>query len=127
MRFILAAEQGVEAERARACCGDVQKDEAEQDGRAAMPKDTGLGIATTFGQERDMPTWTACVARARVDRGTGAVTIEKLTIVVDAGTVVHPDGAIAQVEGGALWGLSMALHEGSEFVKGQVSDTNLDS
>jgi isoquinoline 1-oxidoreductase subunit beta len=94
---------------------------------AAMPKDTGLGIATTFGQERDMPTWVACVARAHVDRGSGAVTIEKLTIVVDAGTVVHPDGAMAQVEGGALWGLSMALHEGTEFVKGQVSDTNFDS
>src|SRR5271166_6078650 len=27
---------------------------------AAMPKDTGLGVATTFGQERDMPTWIAC-------------------------------------------------------------------
>ena len=65
----------------------------------------GLGIATTFGQERNMPTWVACVARAHVDRGSGAVTVEKLTIVVDAGTVVHPDGAMAQVEGGALWGL----------------------
>ena len=94
---------------------------------AAMPKDTGLGIATTFGQERDMPTWIACVARVRVDRGNGAVTVEKLTIVVDAGTIVHPDGALAQVEGGALWGLSMALHEGTEFVNGQVKDTNLDS
>jgi isoquinoline 1-oxidoreductase beta subunit len=94
---------------------------------AAMPKDTGLGIATTFGQERNMPTWVACVARAHVDRGSDAVTVEKLTIVVDAGTVVHPDGAMAQVEGGALWGLSMALHEGTEFVKGQVSDTNFDS
>src|ERR1700686_3849459 len=26
---------------------------------AAMPQNTGLGIATTFGQERGMPTWTA--------------------------------------------------------------------
>jgi CO/xanthine dehydrogenase Mo-binding subunit len=94
---------------------------------AAMPKDTGLGVATAFGQERNMPTWVACVARAHVDRGSGVVTIEKLTIVVDAGTVVHPDGAMAQVEGGALWGLSMALHEGTEFFKGQVSDTNFDS
>jgi isoquinoline 1-oxidoreductase subunit beta len=94
---------------------------------AAMPKDTGLGIATTFGQERTMPTWTACVARVRVDRGNGAVTVEKLAIVVDAGTVVDPDGALAQIEGGALWGLSMALHEGSEFVKGEVKDRNLDS
>ena len=92
-----------------------------------MPKDTGLGIATTFGQERDMPTWTACVARVRVDRGSGVVTVEKLTLVLDAGTIVHPDGALAQVEGASLWGLSMALYEGTEFVKGQVKDTNLDT
>ena len=94
---------------------------------AQLPKDTGLGVATTFGQERGMPTWTACVAQVRADRGSGAVNIEKLTVVVDAGTLVDPDGALAQVEGGTLWGLSMALHEGTEFVKGQVKDTNLDT
>jgi len=103
----------------------VLKRAAEKAGwGAAMPKDTGLGVATTFGQARSMPTWVACVARVRVDRGSGAVAVEKLTIVVDAGTLVHPDGALAQVEGSALWGLSMALHEGTEFVKGQVKDTN---
>jgi isoquinoline 1-oxidoreductase beta subunit len=94
---------------------------------AAMPKNTGLGIATTFGQERNMPTWIACVARVAVDPASGVVKVEKLTIVVDAGTVVDPDGALAQIEGAALWGLSMALHEGSEFVKGQVKDSNLDT
>ena len=94
---------------------------------AAMPKDTGLGIATTFGQERNMPSWTACVARVRVDRSRGAVIVEKLTLVLDAGTIVDPGGALAQVEGSALWGLSMALHEGTEFVSGQVKDTNLDT
>jgi isoquinoline 1-oxidoreductase subunit beta len=94
---------------------------------AALPAGTGLGVATTFGQARSMPTWTACVARVRVDRGSGAVSVEKLTIVVDAGTLIHPDGALAQVEGGALWGLSMALHEGTEFHKGQVKDTNFHS
>ena len=93
----------------------------------ATPKDVGLGVATTFGQERDMPTWVACVARVRVDRASGRVTVEKLTLVVDAGTIIHPDSAEAQIEGGALWGLSMALHEGSEFVKGQPKDTNLDT
>jgi isoquinoline 1-oxidoreductase subunit beta len=106
----------------------VLKRAAEKAGWGApMPGDTGLGIATTFGQERAMPTWVACVARVRVDRRTGAVAVEKLTIVVDAGTLVHPDGALAQVEGSALWGLSMALYEGTEFVKGQVKDTNFDS
>jgi isoquinoline 1-oxidoreductase subunit beta len=93
----------------------------------AMPQDVGLGIATTFGQERDMPTWVACVARVRVDRASGSVIVEKLTLVVDAGTIVHPDGAKAQVEGSSLWGLSMALHEGSEFVNGLPKDTNLDT
>ena len=74
-----------------------------------------------------MPTWVACVARVGVDRTSGHVTVEKLTLVIDAGTIIHPDGAEAQAEGGALWGLSMALHEGSEFVNGMPKDTNLDT
>jgi len=74
-----------------------------------------------------MPTWIACAARVRVDRATGAVSVERLTIVADAGTVVDPDSARAQIEGSALWGLSMALHEGTEFVNGQVKDTNLNT
>jgi isoquinoline 1-oxidoreductase subunit beta len=94
---------------------------------SATPKDVGLGVATTFGQERDMPTWVACVARVRVDRTSGRVMVDKLTLVIDAGTIIHPDSAEAQVEGAALWGLSMALHEGSEFVKGQPNDINLDT
>lgn len=91
-----------------------------------LPADTGLGVATSFGQERDMPTWVACAARVKVDRATGKVTVEKLFLAVDAGTIVHPDGALAQVQGAALWGLSMALHEGNAFDSGQIRDTNLD-
>ncbi|MES2742058.1 MAG: molybdopterin cofactor-binding domain-containing protein [Pseudomonadota bacterium] len=91
----------------------------------AMPADTGLGIAATFGQERGMPTWSACVARVRVDRKSGQVKLEKLFMVIDAGTIVDPDGALAQAEGAALWGVSMALHEGTVFRMGEVQDTNL--
>lgn len=90
-----------------------------------LPAGTGLGLATSFGQERDMPTWVACVARVNVDRATGKVKVEKLTLVADAGTIVDPDGARAQMEGAALWGLSLALHEGTEFEKGNVKATNL--
>ncbi len=90
-----------------------------------LPAGTGLGIATSFGQERDMPTWVACVARVNVDKGTGAVKVEKLTLVADAGTIVDPDGARAQMEGASLWGLSLALHEGTEFENGNVKARNL--
>lgn len=74
-----------------------------------------------------MPTWVACVARVKVDRASGQVHVDKLFLAVDAGTIVHPDGAMAQVEGAALWGLSMALHEGTTFENGQVRDSNLDT
>src|SRR5580700_3952394 len=94
---------------------------------SVLPNDVGLGVASSFGQERDMPTWCACVARVRVDRTSGQVIVEKLNLVADAGTIIQPDGATAQVEGSALWGLSMALYEGSEFVMGQPKDTNLDT
>ena len=92
-----------------------------------LPLDTGLGLATSFGQERDMPTWVACAAKVMVNRTTGEVTVEKLTLVADAGTIVDPDGAKAQMEGAALWGLSLALHEGTKFENGQVKDRNLDA
>ncbi len=92
-----------------------------------LPAGTGLGIATSFGQERDMPTWTACVARVNVDKATGNVKVEKLTIVIDAGTIVDPDGALAQVQGATLWGLSLALHEGTEFENGNVKALNLNA
>jgi CO/xanthine dehydrogenase Mo-binding subunit len=74
-----------------------------------------------------MPTWVACAARVKVDPGSGAVKVEKLTLVADAGTIVDPEGALAQMEGAALWGLSLALHEGTAFENGQPKDLNLDS
>ena len=91
----------------------------------AQPKNTGLGLATSFGQERDMPTWIACAARVRVDPNSGKVKVEKLDLVVDCGIVVSPDGALAQMQGASLWGMSLALFEGTEFKDGQVKDTNL--
>ena len=34
---------------------------------------------------------------------------------------------MAQAEGATLWGLSIALHEGTAFEQGQVRDRNLDT
>jgi isoquinoline 1-oxidoreductase subunit beta len=91
-----------------------------------LPANEGLGVATAFGQERTMPTWVACVAHVKVDKKTGKVTVKKLHLTIDCGTVVHPDGALAQAQSSALWGVSLALHEGTRFEQGQVADTNLD-
>lgn len=90
-----------------------------------MPENEGLGVAVSHGQERTMPTWTACVAHVAVDPESKEVTVRKLWQTIDCGTVVHPDGAMAQAEGATLWGLSAALHEGARFENGQVRERNL--
>jgi CO/xanthine dehydrogenase Mo-binding subunit len=89
--------------------------------------DTGLGIASTFGQERSMPTWVAVAVQVHVNKSSGIVKVQKLHVVVDAGVIVDPNGAEAQCQGAALWGLSMALYEGTEFVNGKVKDANFNT
>lgn len=74
-----------------------------------------------------MPTWCACAAEVAVDPATGVVTVRKLWVEIDAGAIINPDGARAQAEGAVLWGLSMALYEGTDFANGRVRDTNLDT
>jgi CO/xanthine dehydrogenase Mo-binding subunit len=92
-----------------------------------LPEGEALGVAVATGQERNMPTWIACVAHVNVDAKTKAITVRKIWQSIDCGTVVHPDGALAQAEGAALWGVSLALHEGTTIKEGQVADTNLNS
>ncbi|MEM1174678.1 MAG: molybdopterin cofactor-binding domain-containing protein [Pseudomonadota bacterium] len=103
----------------------VLKDVRDRSGWAGeLPDGEGLGVAVAQGQERNMPTWSACVAHVAVDGD--AVTVRKVWQTIDCGTVVHPGGAMAQAEGATLWGISLALHEGTEFEDGHVRDQNLD-
>ncbi len=90
-----------------------------------LPAGEGLGVAIAHGQERAMPTWSACVAHVAVVDG--KVTVKKLWQTIDCGTTVHPDGALAQAQGATLWGVSLALHEGTGFENGLVRDQNLDT
>ena len=92
-----------------------------------LPDGEGFGVAVCGGQERAMPTWIACVAHVAVDVESKSVKVKKIWQSIDCGTVVHPDGAMAQAEGATLWGVSLALHEGTTFKDGQVVDRNLDT
>jgi CO/xanthine dehydrogenase Mo-binding subunit len=92
-----------------------------------LPKGEALGVACCFGQQRDMATWIACVAHVAVDTESGSVKVKKIWQSIDCGTVVHPDGALAQAEGATLWGLSIALHEGATIENGQVAQRNFDT
>ena len=61
-----------------------------------------------------------------VDPSSGEPTVQKLTIAMDVGTVVNPDGARAQIEGAALWGLSQTLYEQLSMSDGGIEQGNFD-
>jgi CO/xanthine dehydrogenase Mo-binding subunit len=74
---------------------------------------TGLvGVAKdTLRMEGDVPALACGFAAVEVDVETGKVTILDYVGIADCGTVIHPAGLAQQVKGGAVWGMSFALHE----------------
>jgi CO/xanthine dehydrogenase Mo-binding subunit len=95
-------------------------------GTKQLPKGEGMGVACVSSQERATASWTACVAHVAV-APSGEVKVKKLTIATDVGTQVHPDNIRAQVEGAALWGLSLALYEKATLKDGGIEQTNFDT
>ena len=85
---------------------------------APLPTGKGRGVALhgSFG------TLVAQVAQVAVSDG--RVRVEKVTCAVDAGFAVNPDGLIAQMEGGIVFGLSAALHGEISIAEGRVAQSN---
>ncbi|KQT69641.1 MULTISPECIES: xanthine dehydrogenase family protein molybdopterin-binding subunit [unclassified Aureimonas] len=79
----------------------------------------GVALHLSFGS------YIAVVLDIAMD-GDGAVTLKRAVAAVDCGHVVNPDIVEAQVEGGLLFGLSAALHNGITVDGGQVQQTSFD-
>lgn len=92
--------------------------------RDARPRNEAVGIACVSAQERTTATWLACAAHVTVDAETGEFEIKKLTLGIDVGTIINPDGVRAQVEGSALWGLSIATLEDVGMEDGALTADN---
>jgi isoquinoline 1-oxidoreductase len=96
-------------------------------GATKLGENEGIGVACVSSQERTSPTWTACVAHVKVDPKSGEITLKKLTLAMDVGTIVNPDGVRAQIEGSLLWGTSLAMLEKASMKDGGIEQTNFDS
>ena len=96
-------------------------------GAVKLGPNEGMGVACVSSQERSSPTWTACVAHVHVDPSSGEVTLKKVTVAMDVGTVVNPDGVRAQIEGSIFWGVSLAMLEKGSLKDGGIQQTNFDS
>lgn len=93
-------------------------------GRKKLAEDTAMGVACGFGQEREMPTWTTCVAEVSVNPGDGNFKVQKLTLVADVGIPVNPRATMTQLQGALLWGLSIATKERGSVSNGAIEQKN---
>src|SRR5215470_2607471 len=89
-----------------------------------LPANTGMGIAASSAEERQSPTWVAGIAEVTVDPKTGIFKIDRITIAMDAGTIVNPLNATAQIQGAALWGASQIMSERLTLKDGDIEQTN---
>lgn len=84
-----------------------------------LPAGHGLGIAA----HRSFLTYVATVVEVAVSPS-GALTIPGIWLAVDAGTIVNPKHARAQMEGGTLFGLSNALYGEITAKNGAIEQGN---
>ena len=96
-------------------------------GATKLGENEGMGVACVSSQERSSPTWTACVVHVKVEPNTGEVTLKKVTVAMDVGTIVNPDGVRAQIEGSIFWGASLAMLEKGSIKDGGIEQRNFDS
>ncbi len=60
------------------------------------------------------------LAEVEVDTETGDVRVLQMTCAVDAGTIIHPDNVIGQLQGGMDMGVGLALRE--QYIAGETKD-----
>ena len=70
---------------------------------------TGRGVSCVLYEGNNG--YSALVAEVQVDQSSGKITVTRLVASQDSGPVSNPDGLRNQMEGGALQGMSRALHE----------------
>jgi nicotinate dehydrogenase subunit B len=84
-----------------------------------VPDGRGLGL----GYARYKGGGAYCAVVAEVEAQTG-IRVRRLTVAVDVGRVVNPDGVRNQIEGGAVQSTSWTLHERVRFDRRRVTSVD---
>ncbi|MCJ9701090.1 molybdopterin cofactor-binding domain-containing protein [Bradyrhizobium sp. SHOUNA76] len=84
-------------------------------------KRSGIGHGIGFGRYKN--TGAYCAAIAEIE-GTDDIRVKRLTLAVDVGEAINPDGVINQIEGGAIQATSWVLRERVRFDRTRITSTS---
>jgi isoquinoline 1-oxidoreductase beta subunit len=83
---------------------------------------TGRALGLAFTPYSN--SYAALIAEVSVDRNSGAIRVHEVWCAIDAGLAVQPAMVAAQIEGGIVQGMSMALFEQVTIKEGVVQESN---
>jgi CO/xanthine dehydrogenase Mo-binding subunit len=84
-------------------------------------KQPGIGHGIAFARYKN--TGAYCAAIAEIE-GEEDIRVRKLTLAVDVGEAINPDGVINQIEGGAIQATSWVLKERVRFDRQRITSTS---
>ena len=87
-----------------------------------LPDGHGLGVAV----HRSFLAYVGAVAEVSVDES-GKLVIHEIWSCIDAGTVINPDRVHSQLEGAAIFGMSIAMHGELTAKEGGIVQGNFDT
>ncbi|WP_314955797.1 xanthine dehydrogenase family protein molybdopterin-binding subunit [Bradyrhizobium cosmicum] len=84
-------------------------------------KRSGIGHGVGFARYKN--TGAYCAAIAEIE-GTDDIRVRRLTLAVDVGEAINPDGVVNQIEGGAIQATSWVLKERVRFDRTRITSTS---
>jgi CO/xanthine dehydrogenase Mo-binding subunit len=92
--------------------------------RQTLSQKEGWGLGIAYARYKSKGAYCAVVAEVEV---THQVNVRRLWVVADIGEVIHADGAISQLEGGAIQSTSWALKEQAHWDANHITSTHWDA
>jgi CO/xanthine dehydrogenase Mo-binding subunit len=91
-------------------------------GQRVKQKNPTVGVGLACGTEKG--SFTAACVEIALDKDKGDIAVRQVCQAYECGTILNPDGLMAQVQGAVIMGLGGALREKIEFENGKVTNAS---